>query len=82
MAKTDDIQRMLQIILNKQNALKIEMLGEFDKFDHEISGKFDRLNYKIERFERNLTTRLDAISSRLEYIINKRKNRSAQNSPA
>jgi len=72
----NDTQKMLQAILNGQNAIKQELVVKIDKVDqkvdrlgNQLEGKIDKLERKIDKAEKNLTVRLDKIGRQLAYLV-------------
>lgn len=70
----DDTTKMLQAILNGQNALKQELMSKIDKLDRKLTGRIDNLEVKIDgveknlkKVEKNLTARMDKIGMQLAY---------------
>ncbi len=68
MGRMDDTKKMLVTIINGQSALKAEVLGKIGELRVEMNQKFDSLDNKIEKVEKNLTKRIDKIGSQLAYL--------------
>jgi len=66
--RMDDTKKMLVTIINGQSALKAEVLGKIGELRVEMNQKFDSLDNKIEKVEKNLTKRIDKIGSQLAYL--------------
>lgn len=71
----NDTTKMLQAILNGQNAVKQELVSKIDKVDKKVDklgerleGRIDRLEGRIDGVEKNLTERLDKIGNQLAYL--------------
>lgn len=64
MSNTDDIQKMLRMIINGQSRFRQEILIKFDK----IEQKIEKLDKKIDSVEKRLTDRIDTIGKQLAYL--------------
>ncbi|MBI2337768.1 hypothetical protein HYU95_01160 [Candidatus Daviesbacteria bacterium] len=60
----NDTNKMLQAILNGQNALKQELISRIDKVDLKV----DKVGKKLDRVEKNLTKRIDRLGKQLAYL--------------
>ena len=71
----DDNRKILQAILNGQNALKQELVSKIDRLGERLDGRIDgldgrmyRLEGKIDQVEKNLTKRIDSLGKSLAYL--------------
>ncbi len=68
MAKVDETQKMLRIIINSQSAFRQEILKKFKQIDDRFENLEKGLNGRIDELESNLTNRLDTIGKQLAYL--------------
>ena len=60
----NDTQKMLQAIINGQSAIKQELAGKIDRIDLKV----DRLGEKLDKVEKNLTSRIDKLEQKVVSV--------------
>lgn len=64
----NDTQKMLQAIINGQNALKQDLVSRIDRLDEKLGGRIDSLEERVGMVEKNLTKRINNLGRQLAYL--------------